>query len=91
MPTYDWLKGSIDAVSGQDLQDQYREFCEKTNRPYHGDLSFQETKFVYNPPPEDLSFSVMSPNTCDIRVVPGSVRALPQVPTETPWRSVKDF
>jgi hypothetical protein len=91
MPSYEWLKGTIDAVSGDDLQQQYKEFCEASGRPYHGDLSFQETKFVYNPPPENLSLSVMSPNTCDTRVVPGSVRALPQVPIEVPWRSVQDY
>ena len=43
------------------------------------------------PPPEDLALSVMSPETCGTRVVPGSLRQLPNVPIEVPWRSVDEY
>lgn len=46
--------------------------------------------FQYTPPPENLSLSRNSQQSCS-PLLAGSVRQAPKVPLDTDWKSVTDF
>jgi hypothetical protein len=45
MPTYDWLRGSIEALSNDDLREQYAQYCAERGIQAPKNPLMEETAF----------------------------------------------
>jgi hypothetical protein len=90
-PSYDWIDKNVYERSGDDFIEQYGEYCKKNGIPFDNKPYLQEQKFVFEASPLNESLAAMSPYNCDIPSQPGSLRKLPDVPVETPWRSIDTY
>ncbi len=89
-PNYDWVLKNGEQSFDRQFQEQYSKFCKERGIEWDGQPFYEYNKFTYTPPPENLSLSRNSQQSCS-PLLAGSVRQAPKVPLETEWKSVTEY